>query len=106
MVDSCSLMEVIPTSVGGVEVTNIVIYRHLTSEPITSAEVGDIVDVATTVYNSGSSIAVFQCGVFVNGVSWYVFGHNAFPAGSTYTDKQYYTVSQPVDLTVCADIIS
>lgn len=99
-------MEVTPASSGGVEVTGIVIYRHLTSEIILSANVGDIVDVATSLKNNNGVATAFQCGVYVNGNMWYQFGHVAFPAGASYTDKQYYTISGPGDLTVCADIIS
>lgn len=99
-------MEVTPISTGGVEVTNIVIYRHLTSEIITSAEIGDIVDIASTVMNNNSVATPFQCGVYVNGNMWYQFGHTGLPAGMSITDKQYYTVSSPGDLTVCADVIS
>ena len=106
MSDTCSFMEVIPTSTGGVEVISLVIYRHLTSEPIASANIGEIVDIAHTVKNNNSVATPFQCGVYINGNMWYQWGHTGLPAGASATDKQFYTISGPGDLTVCADIIS
>lgn len=98
-------MEVTPTSGDGVEVTNLVIYRHLTSEIIIGAQVGDIVDISSTIKNNNSVATPATCAVYINGVEWYQWGHTGIPAGASLTDKQFYTISGPGDLTVCADII-
>ncbi len=101
-IDACSFMEVTSPSAPQVEVVSVIIYKHLTSEVITNANVGDVIDVAVTIKNNGSSAASILIGVYVNGDMWYQFGHAAFPAGSTYTDKQYFTIAGEGDLTICA----
>ncbi len=101
-IDACSFMEVTSPSAPQVEIVSVIIYRHLTSEVITSANVGDVIDVAVTIKNNGTTTASIQVGVYVNGNMWYQFGHSQFGAGAIYTDKQYFTIAGEGDLTICA----
>jgi len=104
-IDACSFMEVTSPSAPQVEIVSVIIYRHLTSEVITSANVGDTIDVACTVRNNGSTTASFQAGVYVNGNLWYQFGHSYLGVGASVTDKQAFRIAGPGDLTICAAIV-
>jgi len=106
MADMCSFMTVTSPSYPEVELTEVAIYRHLTSEPITTASVGDMVDFACKITNVGTAnTGTVTVGVYINGNLWFTLDFSDIPPLNNRRTVRYLTIVGPGNLTICAATI-
>ena len=106
MADMCSLMTVTSPSAPEIELTEVAIYKHLTSEPITTAKVGDMVDFACKITNVGTAnTGTVTVGVYINGDLWFTLDFSDIPPLNSRRTVRYLTIVGPGNLTICAATI-